>query len=951
MEFLVFFFLLLLPSFSAADGQSGTKRHYIVYMGQHFHPNSEAVILANHAILSSVVGSVHGAREAVLHHYSRSFRGFSAVLTSEQARRLSEHGEVVSVFESKVYRVHTSHSWDFLGVSQGSFSTGVDYAAQQDVIVGVIDTGIWPESKSFSDAGMGPVPQRFKGQCVPGQDFTLANCNRKIIGARYYYKGFEKDIGHLESVGELFYLSARDADGHGTHTASTAAGAIVTDASFMGLANGTARGGAPAARLAIYKACWFGWCSGVDLLAAFDDAIGDGVDIISVSAAPDPPQPSVFRDAFSIGGFHAFLKGILVCVSAGNQGPLPGSATNVAPWLFTVAASSIDRRFEAELVLGDQVVLKGESLAPAGLNEFHDLIDARNAAAPGIPAANASFCLKNSLDPNVVTGKIVLCAIDTTGNHSSSRIMKSIVVQQNGGVGIVLFDPFFKDLAIPYVIPATVIGEGQYQQVLQYMATQGRPIATIRPPVSVLRVEPAPQIAAFSSRGPNTMNPDIIKPDITAPGLNILAAWSPVAVSGSGGRPADFNIISGTSMSCPHVSGAAALIKSQHPSWSPAAIKSALMTTGMQGIQTIRMMGALSGSQIRPGAAAAHLPPRPAQQQLKPQSPSSNQPSAPQKQQGPGLSRVSSFGPGNSQPPSMPHSPQSHTQPWMSTQGRSVPASVLSSASYRPQFRSSILQQRSTNPQQQQNPMAVAPQQQQQQNASSQQQQQQQQQQPQQQQQQQQQQQPQQNTSQMQHAAENYPQMHQPSQMHPVLQPQQGLRPQGSIQKSITPPSVPSAHHGSLAPTKASEAVETGNQILSKRSIHELLAQIDPLERLDPEVEDVMAEIADDFVESITTFSCSLAKHRKSTTLEAKDILLHMERNWNMTLPGFSADEIKIFKKPPVNDIHKQRMVAVQEGLQSLLITMLWTKQDVLEHSRSTFRHLVDPCSSFFKTL
>ncbi|CAN6452467.1 unnamed protein product [Victoria cruziana] len=578
MEFLAFFPLLLLLSFPAADGHSGTKR-YIVYMGNHFHPNTEAAILSNHAILSSVIGSVDGAREAVLHHYSRSFRGFSAILTSEQARSLSDHEEVISVFENELYRVHTSHSWDFLGVSQGFFGTGVDVAAQQDVIVGVVDTGIWPESRSFNDAGMGPVPQRFKGQCVPGQNFSLANCNRKIIGARYYYKGFEAGIGTLESIGELFYLSARDADGHGTHTASTVAGAMVTDASFMGLASGTARGGAPGARIAIYKACWFGWCSGVDLLAAFDDAIGDGVDIISVSAAPSPPQPSIFRDAFSIGGFHAFLKGILVCASAGNEGPQPGSATNVAPWLLTVAASSIDRRFESELVLGEQTVLKGESLAPAGLTEFHDLIDARNAAAPGIPAANASFCLKNSLDPNLVTGKIVLCTIDATGNHSSSRIMKSIVVQQSGGVGMVLFDPLFKDLAVSYVIPSTAIGEGQYHQVLQYMATQGRPTAIIRSPVTVLGVEPAPQIAAFSSRGPSTLNRDILKPDITAPGLNILAAWSPVALSGSGGRPADFNIVSGTSMSCPHVSGAAALVKSRHPSWSPTAIKSSLMTT------------------------------------------------------------------------------------------------------------------------------------------------------------------------------------------------------------------------------------------------------------------------------------------------------------------------------------------------------------------------------------
>ena len=180
---------------------------------------------------------------------------------------------------------------------------------------------------------------------------------RKIIGARFYSKGFEAESGPLESFNLPFFRSAQDGDGHGTHTASTIAGSIVANVSLFGMARGTARGGAPSARLTIYMACWFDMCSEADILSALDDAISDGVDILSISIGPDPPQPSYFENAISIGAFHAFQRGILVSASARNSA-FPGTATNVAPWILTVAASSVDREFHSIVYLGNSKVLK-----------------------------------------------------------------------------------------------------------------------------------------------------------------------------------------------------------------------------------------------------------------------------------------------------------------------------------------------------------------------------------------------------------------------------------------------------------------------------------------------------------------------------------------------------------------------------------------------------------------
>ncbi|PIA58976.1 hypothetical protein AQUCO_00400084v1 [Aquilegia coerulea] len=544
-------------------------------MGEHSHPHSDSVISANHDMLATVTGSFDKAQKAAVHHYSKNFRGFSAILTTEQAQQLAENESVISVFESRTNHLHTTHSWNFLGVDSINQHNEFGIEPKADVIVGIIDTGIWPESESFNDKEFGSVPKRFKGECVVGDSFTLANCNRKLIGARFYYKGFEADNGPLESFNKTFVRSARDADGHGTHTASTVVGSVVNNVSLFGIATGTARGGAPNARLAIYKACWFDLCSDADLLSAFDDATNDGVDIISISAGPLPPQSVFTSDAISIGSFHAFRKGILVSASAGNNG-LPSTASNNSPWILTVAASSVDREFTSLLHLGNSKVLKGSSLNPLTMEQYHELIVATAAAAPGVPARNASFCTNNTLDPTLIKGKIVVCAIETV---TDIRREKSIFVRQAGGVGMVLIDPLAIGVGFQFVIPATQIGQKEAEELLAYITTEKYPVAIIHPTTTALHTKPAPKMAVFSSMGPNIITPDIIKPDITAPGVNILAAWSPLAIEATAERSVDYNIISGTSMSCPHVSAIAAIIKSFHPSWSPTTIKSAIMTT------------------------------------------------------------------------------------------------------------------------------------------------------------------------------------------------------------------------------------------------------------------------------------------------------------------------------------------------------------------------------------
>ncbi|EFJ26460.1 hypothetical protein SELMODRAFT_413072 [Selaginella moellendorffii] len=551
------------------------KKAYIVYMGEKSHKDHNVVHAQVHSFLADTLGTLEEAQRNMIHTYKRSFTGFSAMLTDDQAAQIKRREEVVSIFPSKSHKLHTTHSWDFLNTidsfpAQNSDPSGCE-ASGQDIIVGVFDSGIWPESKSFNDVGMPPIPRKWKGACQDGEQFTARNCNNKLIGARFYTNGYDASDPELQKT---FIKSARDTDGHGTHTTSTAAGRIVNGISFPGgLGAGAARGGSPNSRVAAYKVCWDD-CKDPDILAGFDDAIADGVDIISASIGPDPPQANYFEDAISIGAFHALQKNILVSCSAGNSGD-PFTATNLSPWILTVAASSIDRRFEADVVLGNGKILQGLAVNPYD-SQFFPVVLGKDLAAAGVTPANASFCHADSLDDVRTKGKIVVCQHEIP---IESRGAKAAEVSRAGGAGMIDINPEVKDLAQPFVVPASLTDEAQASILRAYLNSTSSPMAKFLKTNVVLHDKPSPKVAFFSSRGPNTVTPDIIKPDITAPGLTILAAWPPIATAGAGNRSVDYNFLSGTSMACPHITGVAALLKARFPYWTAAMIKSAMMTT------------------------------------------------------------------------------------------------------------------------------------------------------------------------------------------------------------------------------------------------------------------------------------------------------------------------------------------------------------------------------------
>ncbi|KAJ0754610.1 putative tripeptidyl-peptidase II [Helianthus annuus] len=515
--------------------------------------------------MRSVSKSAH-----MLYAYDKVMHGFSARLTVEEAGLLKKQHGIISVQEEVVYKLQTTRSPKFLGLERNDMMLSGS-GSGSDVIIGVVDTGVWPGSKSLDDTGFGPVPRSWKGKCQSGPGFNVTSCNKKLIGARYFPKSYDI-YGSIDE--NLESMSPLDDDGHGTHTATTAAGSVVTGASFFGFAKGKARGMAPRARLAVYKACWTGGCFSSDILAAMEKAITDGVHVLSLSIVgtlTDYPN-----DIIAYGAFKAVSHGIFVSCSAGNDGPEPLTLTNVAPWMATVGAGTLDRDFPAYVTLGNGKRLSGVSLY-TGKPLPGSLI-------PLVFAGNLSNmttghqCVPGSLPRGHVTGKIVMCERGET-----SRVEKGMVVKAAGGVGMILANIAGEDLmADPHLIPSAAVGQKAGDEIRQYIVSDHNPTAMITSGGTQLSVQPAPLVAGFSSRGPNPLTPEILKPDFIAPGVDILAGWtnkeSPTGLT-EDPRRAEFNIVSGTSMSCPHVSGLAALLKEAHPEWSPAAIKSALMTT------------------------------------------------------------------------------------------------------------------------------------------------------------------------------------------------------------------------------------------------------------------------------------------------------------------------------------------------------------------------------------
>ncbi|KAL6327030.1 hypothetical protein AAG906_013508 [Vitis piasezkii] len=463
---------------------------YIVYMGDL--PKDDVISspsLLHTSMLREAIDS-SSSSEYLLHSYKKSFNGFVANLTGEEVKKLS------SGLPQDVERTTT----------------------ESDIIVGIIDSGIWPESASFNAKGFSPPPRKWKGICQTSSNFT--SCNNKIIGARYYHTGAEVEPNE--------YDSPRDSDGHGTHTASIVAGGLVSGASLLGFGSGTARGGVPSARIA-------------------------------------------FVTKVQLGNNQVYER------------------SRILNWQLPLIILS--------LIVLNSLLHVGVSINTFEMNDMYPIIyggDAQNTT--GGDSEYSSSCDKNSLNKSLVNGKIVLCdALNWGGSNNC----------WSSGHDNARWSPqrFF----LEFSLPASYMDWSNGTELDQYLNST-RPTAKINRSVEV-KDELAPFIVSFSSRGPNLITRDILKPDLSAPGVNILAAWSEAStVTGKewDTRVVPYNIMSGTSMACPHASGAAAYIKSFHPTWSPSAIKSALMTTAspMRGEINTDLEFAYGSGQLDPVKAA-----------------------------------------------------------------------------------------------------------------------------------------------------------------------------------------------------------------------------------------------------------------------------------------------------------------------------------------------------------
>jgi hypothetical protein len=530
-----------------------------------------------------------------LYSYGYVFNGFAAELSDAQAAKLRSTDGVLSVERDEVRQLDTSSTPAFLGLSGPGGFWATTGATGEDVIIGMLDSGIWPEHPSFSDRTdrKGKKGKTYhhipgwKGKCQKGDNkgekkgdhFDASNCNEKLIGARFYNAGWGGNA-EIDTLFPFEFNSPRDWAGHGTHTSSTAGGNADVLPTGITAPFGPISGIAPRARISVYKVCWAdqptgGGCTTVDMLAGIDQAVADGVDVINFSISGTSTN---FRDPVEIAFLFAADAGIFVAASAGNAGPTTSTVAHPSPWLTTVAAGTHNRNGEGSATLGNAATYAGASFASPLAST--PLIDSVSAGLTGADPAAVEKCFAAEdnggtpvLDPAKVAGKIVLCK-----RGASALVNKSGAVAAAGGAGAIIYnDPVgaTSTLALVHAVPTVHVVSASGLNIKAYIASAAAAARASIAQSTIVLNTPAPFTASFSSRGPLLAgNGNLLKPDLIAPGQDILAGVAPPNNSDR-----LFDLYSGTSMSSPHVAGLGALFKELHPSWSPMMIKSALMTS------------------------------------------------------------------------------------------------------------------------------------------------------------------------------------------------------------------------------------------------------------------------------------------------------------------------------------------------------------------------------------
>jgi subtilisin family serine protease len=562
LPYLFLFASCILLPLQHASSTSMEKSTYIVHMDKSHMPKA---FTSHHNWYSSIVDCLNSEKpttSSFVYTYNHVLHGFSASLSHQELDTLRESPGFVSAYRDRNATLDTTYTPEFLSLNPtGGLWPASNYG--EDVIIGVIDSGVWPESDSFKDDGMNAqVPARWKGICQEGEGFNSSMCNSKLIGARYFNNG----IMAANQNTTFSMNSARDTLGHGTHTASTAAGNYVNGASYFGYGKGTARGIAPRARVAVYKVSWPEGRYTSDVLAGIDQAIADGVDVISISLGFDGAP--LYEDPIAIASFAAMEKGVVVSTSAGNAGPFFGNVHNGIPWVLTVTAGTIDRSFAGTLTLGNDQTITGWTMFPASAIIERSQLVYNNA----ISACNSTESLYEAIQ------SVVICEAITSIYDQIDAITRSSVA------GAILISNHTKLFELGGVsCPCLVISPKDAVDVIKYATTSDFPFASLKFQETIMETKPVPAVAYYSSRGPSPSYPGILKPDVMAPGSLVLAAWVPNQQAAQIGPnvylSSDYNVISGTSMACPHASGVAALLKAAHPEWSPAAIRSAMITT------------------------------------------------------------------------------------------------------------------------------------------------------------------------------------------------------------------------------------------------------------------------------------------------------------------------------------------------------------------------------------
>lgn len=507
----------------------------------------------------------------ITHRYFNVFGGLAVRVPVDMPDKITSLPGVKAVYPDNIrmpdtnkspYLIKADKMWAVLE-NQGGGGEGV--------IIGVIDTGIWPEHPSFSDpdpsgkAYLAP-PLPWSGTCeAPGDASKPIICTNKIVGARAFMNAYKNGQGGLPA-GE--FDSARDAAGHGTHVASTAAGNVWVSASIMGNSLGIVSGVAPRAHVAMYKACGSDRCYSSDLVEAIDQAVADGVDVINYSIGLSAHLTDPYSNPEDLALLDAYRAGIFVAASAGNDGPDYNTVNRLGGWVATVGASTNNRTFVSSLKLkskGGSLKVNGVNIA-AGISVATDLV---------LGSDYGDELCQNPFTPGTLTGKVVGCK-----RGENARIGKGYNVLQGGAAGMVLYNTSDTDQGVVpdnHQLPAIHIDGLEGDKLVAYMASNSETQITFTGGKE--KKAQGDVIAHLSSRGGTGQTYGISKPDIIAPGVTILA--------GNTEEPSDpevksgelFSIMQGTSMASPHVAGAGALLKQLNPLWTPGQIKSAIMTT------------------------------------------------------------------------------------------------------------------------------------------------------------------------------------------------------------------------------------------------------------------------------------------------------------------------------------------------------------------------------------